>query len=88
MAARSFGSVEDICTAAREAIEKAVPGARAEVRSASPGHFEIDVTAKAFDGRSRVQQQQLVYAAIAGLMSGDSPPIHAVDRLRTLVDDD
>jgi acid stress-induced BolA-like protein IbaG/YrbA len=81
----SFDSVEDICATAKGAIERAVPGARAEVRPASPGHFEIVVTAAAFAGRSRVQQQQLVYAAIADLMAGDSPPIHAVDRLRTLV---
>jgi acid stress-induced BolA-like protein IbaG/YrbA len=81
----SFNSVEEICAAARVAIEKAVPGARAEVTPASPGHFEIVVTAKAFEGRSRVQQQQVVYGAIADRMRGDAPPIHAVDRLRTVV---
>jgi acid stress-induced BolA-like protein IbaG/YrbA len=30
-----------------------------------------------------VQQQQMVYAAIAGLMRGDNAPVHAVDRLQT-----
>ena len=81
----SFSSVEEVCAAARQAIEKAVPGARVEVKPASPGHFEINVTSKAFEGRSRVQQQQLVYGAIADLMRGDEPPIHAVDQLRTVV---
>jgi stress-induced morphogen len=56
-----------------------------EVTPASPGHFQIEVTAKAFEGRSRVQQQQLVYGAIADLMRGDEAPIHAVDQLRTVV---
>jgi stress-induced morphogen len=37
----------------------------------------------AFAGKSLVQQQQLVYAAITPLMSGDAPPVHAIDRLRT-----
>ncbi|NNL64814.1 MAG: BolA/IbaG family iron-sulfur metabolism protein [Myxococcales bacterium] len=51
----------------------------------SPGHFEIRVVSSAFEGLSRVKQQQLVYGAITPLMSGDAPPVHAVDRLETLV---
>jgi len=65
------------------AIAEALPGARIEVRAGSPGHFEIEVASEAFAGKSRVQQQQLVYAAIAPLMSGDAPPVHAVDRMVT-----
>jgi acid stress-induced BolA-like protein IbaG/YrbA len=68
----------------REAIEGAIPGARALVRCASPGHFEIEVTAEAFAGRPRVKQHQMVYAAITPLMSGDAAPVHAVDRLDCL----
>jgi acid stress-induced BolA-like protein IbaG/YrbA len=34
-----------------------------------------------FEGRNRVQQHQLVYAAITDLMSGVQAPVHAVDRL-------
>jgi len=30
-----------------------------------------------------VQQHQLVYGAIAPLMAGDAPPVHAIDRLQT-----
>jgi stress-induced morphogen len=76
---------EQIETRVREAIEAALPGARVEVRCASPGHFEIRVSSEAFAGRSTVQQHQLVYAAITELMSGDAAPVHAVDRLECRV---
>ena len=46
-------------------------------------NFEIGVVSEAFEGRSRVQQQQLVYRAIAEFMSGDAAPVHAVDRMVT-----
>ena len=65
------------------AIVAALPGARAEVRAASPGHYEIRVVSAAFAGQSRVRQQQLVYGAIAHLMKGDAAPVHAIDRLQT-----
>ena len=66
-----------------QVIAEAIPDGRIEVRAISPGHFEIDVISPIFQGRTRVQQQQLVYAAIAPLMSGDAAPVHAVDRLTT-----
>jgi stress-induced morphogen len=72
---------EQIVSRIREAILAALPGAQAEVRCASPGHFEIQVTSEAFAGKSVVQQHQLVYGAITELMSGDAAPVHAVDRL-------
>ena len=72
---------EEIVAKIREAIDAALPGAEIEARCASPGHFEIAVTSGAFDGLSRLQQHQKVYGAIAPLMSGSEPPIHAVDRL-------
>jgi stress-induced morphogen len=56
-----------------------------EVRAAGPGHFEVRVVAEAFRGQSRVRQHQLVYGAIAPLMTGDQAPVHAVDRLVTEV---
>ena len=65
----------------RQCILEAIPGARVEISSGGPGHFEICVGAPAFAGKSRVGQQQLVYAAIAHLMSGKNPAVHAVDRL-------
>lgn len=65
----------------RESIETALPDAEIEVHCGSPGHFEIRVCSKAFAGKPTVRQHQLVYSAIAHLMSGDAPPVHAVDRL-------
>ncbi len=65
------------------AISEAIPDARVEVTAASPGHFEIRVVSSVFEGKGRVQQQQLVYGAIAHLMAGDGAPVHAIDRLRT-----
>jgi stress-induced morphogen len=65
----------------RERIERELPGAVARVRAASAGHFEIEVECAAFAGNPRVRQHQMVYAAIAPLMTGDSAPVHAVDKL-------
>ena len=76
---------EKILEQIRDAIGRAVPGARVEASCASPGHFEIRVTSEAFEGKPRVRQHQLVYAAIAPLMDGDAPPVHAVDRLECLL---
>jgi stress-induced morphogen len=64
-----------------EAIQALLPGATADVRCASPGHFEVRVTSGAFAGLSKLAQHQLVYRALAPFMSGDAPPVHAVDRL-------
>lgn len=71
----------DIAEQIRRAIAQALPEAAIEVRPQGPGHFEIEVTDAAFLGKPRVRQQQLVYGAIAHLMSGPNPPVHAVDRL-------
>jgi len=47
------------------------------------GHFEIDVTSEAFEGKRLLDKQRLVYGAIAHLMQGDDAPVHAIDRLDT-----
>ena len=78
-------SPADICAALRAAIEASLPGAEVEVTANSPGHFELRVVSAAFADKPTVRQQQLVYGAIAPLMSGDSAPVHAIDRLRTVV---
>lgn len=72
---------EPLVAQLRERIERELPGARARVRCASPGHFEIEVESAAFTGKPRVRQHQLVYAAIAPLMAGDAALVHAIDRL-------
>jgi acid stress-induced BolA-like protein IbaG/YrbA len=65
----------------REAIAAAVDGAEITIDPRGPGHFEIAVVSGAFEGKSRVQQQQLVYGAITELMSGPNAPVHAIDKL-------
>jgi acid stress-induced BolA-like protein IbaG/YrbA len=67
----------------QEAIEAGLPDAQVRVVATSPGHFEIEVVSASFEGQPRLRQQQRVYAAIAPLMAGDRPPVHAVDQLRT-----
>lgn len=74
---------EEVAGRLREAILRALPDARVEVRPGSPGHFELEVVSPQFEGLSRVKQQQKVYAAIAPLMGGDAPPVHAIDRMVT-----
>ena len=47
-------------------------------------HFEAVIVSPAFRGKSRVQQHQLVYAALGGRMAGD---IHALS-MQTLTPED
>ena len=65
----------------KKAIEAAIPGSTVEVTAGGAGHFELRVEAEAFAGQSRVAQQRLVYAAIAHLMSGETAPVHAIDKM-------
>lgn len=65
----------------REAIERALPGAEVAVTAGGAGHFELRVKAAQFAGRSRVSQQRLVYAAITDLMTGETAPVHAIDKM-------
>ena len=61
-------------------IEAALPGARATVRTFSgPDHFEAEVEAPQFEGRTRVEQHQMVYAALRELLGS---AVHAL-ALRT-----
>ncbi len=73
------GSVVD---ALRQAIEQAIPGRRPSSRGAA-GHFTIEVVSTVFAGKGMLESQRLVYGAIAHLMKGDAPPVHAIDSLKT-----
>ena len=55
----------------------AFPGARVEVAdlTGTADHFQAVVVAREFEGKSRVEQHQMVYAALGALMAG---PIHAL----------
>ena len=83
MSLRVIDPSVDLTVALRQAIESAIPGASVEVQANSPGHFQLQVVSDAFTGKSMVEQQQMVYAAIAHLMRGDNAPVHAIDHLRT-----
>jgi len=85
MSLNVMNSPADLCAALRTAIEGALPGAQVEVAAGSPGHFQIRVTSERFAGKSMVQQQQLVYGAITHLMQGADAPVHAIDRMQTIV---
>ena len=68
----------------RTSIESAIPEAAVEIRGGG-GHFEIKVVSGVFEGKSRLQKQRLVYSAIDHLIRGENAPVHAVDRLETLI---
>jgi stress-induced morphogen len=53
-------------------IREAIPDAKVEIRDlAGDGdHYAATVVAESFRGKSRVQQHQMVYAALKGQMGG------------------
>jgi stress-induced morphogen len=61
----------------KQRIEAAIPGAQAEVEDWTGGgdHFKATVTARAFAGRSRIEQHKLVYEVFGAEIGG---PIHAL----------
>jgi len=72
----------DVLAAIRAAVEEKIPGAVC-VASGGNGHFTIDVVSEAFAGKGLVDSQRMVYRAINHLITGPTPPIHAVDKLTT-----
>ncbi len=58
-------------------IKEAFPDAVVEIQDlAGDGdHYAAKVISKAFEGKSRVQQHQMVYAALQGKMGGE---LHAL----------
>ena len=63
--------------AIRSRILMALPDAQVEVTdlTGTEDHFQAVVVARAFDGKTRIEQHKLVYAALGDLMDG---PIHAL----------
>lgn len=68
----------------REVVAAALPGARIEV-AGEGNHFSLRVESAAFAGQNRLARQRLVLRAIAPLMKGEAAPVHAIDRLETVV---
>ncbi|HFD81442.1 MAG TPA: BolA/IbaG family iron-sulfur metabolism protein [Gammaproteobacteria bacterium] len=58
----------------RRRIEDGIPDATVEVQG-DGDHFEATVVSPAFEGKSMVQQHQMVYAALGELMQG---AVHAL----------
>jgi len=58
-------------------IREAFPDARVEVKdlAGDGNHYSANVVTSAFKGKSRVQQHQMIYAALKGKMGGD---LHAL----------
>jgi stress-induced morphogen len=58
-------------------IREAFPDARVEVKdlAGDGNHYAASVVSAAFKGKSRVQQHQMVYAALKGRMGGE---LHAL----------
>ena len=58
-------------------IRDALPDSRVEVRdlAGDGNHYAATVVSAAFKGKSRVQQHQMVYAALKGRMGGE---LHAL----------
>lgn len=58
-------------------IRASLPDATVEVADYTGGgdHFEATVVSQTFEGKTRVEQHQIVYAALGELMTG---PVHAL----------
>jgi stress-induced morphogen len=58
-------------------IKEGVPDATVELRDlvGDGDHYEATVISQAFAGKSRIQQHQMVYAALRGRMGGE---LHAL----------
>ncbi len=69
----------------KDSIEQAMDATSVDVAQVSGGHFEIRVVSTAFEGKSLLQKQRLVLSAIAHLMKGEQAPVHAVDKLETII---
>jgi acid stress-induced BolA-like protein IbaG/YrbA len=73
------GSIPDaITTAIRAKMSDAVVNV-----SGGGGHFTIDVVSTHFAGLGLLARQRAVLSAIAHLINGSAPPVHAVDKLTT-----
>ena len=61
-------------------IKSALPDAKVEIRDlrGDGDHYSASVTSGAFRGKTRVQQHQMVYAALKGKMDGARGEVHAL----------
>lgn len=62
-------------------IKSEIPDSQVKVLSNDGSHFEVTVVSGSFEGKSRVRQHQMVYAAVKQAMNSEA--IHAL-QLNTL----
>ena len=55
-------------------IEENLPGATVEI-SGDGHHFEAEIICTDFDGKSRIQQPQMVYGALGDRMKAELPAL-------------
>ena len=79
-----LGSTGTLTDTIRDAIVAAIPGADVEVHGAG-GHFTLRVVSEVFAGKSLLAKRRLVMSAVAPFMKGNDAPVHAIDRLETLL---
>jgi acid stress-induced BolA-like protein IbaG/YrbA len=86
MALRILNSSEPDAVAdeMKGAIEAEIAGAAAEVEARGAGHYRVRVVSAAFAGKTPVQRQRMVYAAIGRFLHGDAAPVHAIDQMETI----
>lgn len=59
-------------------LREAFPDADITVSGEDGVHMSASVFADEFEGKNRVQQQRLVYAALKGKMDGSNAELHAL----------
>lgn len=75
---------QEIVPRIQSAVQAAIPGAQVEV-NANGNHFELRVVSPAFAGKRTLERQRMVLSSLRELMSGDHAPVHAIDKLETIV---
>ena len=67
------------CDEVKTLIENRIPGSSVDVRdmTGTSDHFDVNVTADAFAGKTLIEQHKIVHLAVDGYM-GDGKPIHAL----------
>lgn len=69
----------------KQRIEAALPGARVAVDTfAGHDHFQAEVRAPQFRGKSLIEQHRMVYASLEGLLGG---AMHALALKTAAIDD-
>ena len=80
-----FGSEQEVADAIKQSVEQAIPGAQVEVSIGGGAHYSVKAVSAAFEGKGLLEKQRMVYSAIAHLLDGNPAPVHAIDKVETLV---